>query len=69
MEDAQRPDDEVPVSGIGKIMGNWTHLREGLQELGLIENRFDQTTGRAVIIKGNIICNLLQILKGRLGPN
>lgn len=69
MEDPQWADNEVTVSRIGKIVGDWTHLGECLQQIGLLKDGLNQAAGRMVIIECDVVGDLLEVLKRRLGPN
>jgi hypothetical protein len=68
MEDPQGAHNEVTVSRIRKIVRDRTHLGKRLQQLGLPEDCLNQAAGRRVIIERDMVGDLLEILKRRLGP-
>ena len=51
VKDPQRPDHEVAISGIRKIMGDRAHLGKFLKMLHAFENPSDQTAGSRRIVE------------------
>jgi len=69
IENAARRDNQLAVRQTNEFIGQRAHTRESLRPFDGSHYALDEPASRCRVLQGNIICNGIQIVNRRVGPD